>query len=276
MSLTPRPVQKLTRPGYSTRPSAEALAALPDSALAALSGFAVCRKNYGEIAWEGALARSLRASPVAHRQRRLRHAALALTPPAQAAWTCAAWTWTRWSSSAAQGCVGRATRRLPDLVLSSGRACLLQVDVYPRGCGLTPPVGCGLNRPAEVSLAERGVLAAAAREQPQAAQTGVVQLRLQRRSAAGQRRVWTYAVPLAGGQATLLATEGSDEDDLLEGSTAAHHAAPREDAMQLDAGAAACAERPAAAEAQAEAEEAQEAVALQLAPLRSSLDDVDD
>ena len=88
------------------------------------------------------------------------------------------------------------------------------MDVYPRGCGLSPPVGTGLNRPAAVTLAERGVLASAVAEQPAAAERGAVELRLQRRDADGARRVWTYAVPLAGGEAALLSTEGtSDKDD---------------------------------------------------------------
>lgn len=88
------------------------------------------------------------------------------------------------------------------------------MDVYPRGCGLSPPVGSGLNRPAAVTLAERGVLAAAVAEQPAAAERGAVELRLQRRDADGARRVWTYAVPLAGGEAALVSTEGtSDAED---------------------------------------------------------------
>lgn len=48
---------RLRKAGYYTRPPAEQLAALPDAALAALTGFAVGRTGYGLIEWEGASAR---------------------------------------------------------------------------------------------------------------------------------------------------------------------------------------------------------------------------
>ena len=149
-----------------------------------------------------------------------------------------------------------------------------QVDVYPRGCGISAPVGTGLNRPAAVTLAERGVLEAAVAEQPAAAARGAVELRLQRRVADGARRVWTYDVPLAGGQATLLSSHGDDDDgdvELPEGPPlhAPHVSA---EATQLEAA------RDAHCDAAPEVPEAVHApAALQLnTPLRNALDDVDD
>jgi hypothetical protein len=81
---------RLTKAGYYTQPCAEQLAALPDTALAALVGFAVGRTGYGLIEWEGA--RPL-VSPCLMRRARL--VCARLTRP-QARWTCAGWTWTRW------------------------------------------------------------------------------------------------------------------------------------------------------------------------------------
>jgi hypothetical protein len=95
-----------------------------------------------------------------------------------------------------------------------------------------------------------------------------VELRLQRRSADGARRVWTYAVPLAGGEATVLSTDGDDDDEQLEGRAPLAPGAGEED-MQPNA--VTCEEAPASAP-----EAALQLEALQPAPARHALDDVDD
>ncbi len=86
------------------------------------------------------------------------------------------------------------------------------MDVYPRGCGYSAPVGTGLNAPAVVTLHARGVVEAAAAAQPGAAAAGEVALRLRRRDEDGRATVWTYAVPLAGGAARVLAVTEAHEE----------------------------------------------------------------
>ena len=183
---------------------------------------------------------------------------------------CAGWTWTRWSSSATRGCVARVAHSPSAAGARLCDARAAQVDVYPRRCGLSPPVGSGLNRPAAVTLDERGVLAAAAAEQPAAAARGSVELRMQRRSADGARRVWTYEVPLAGGEATVLSTEGDCDDEPLERlESSAPRALGAGEDMQLDAAVCGGGEERAPAP-----EPALEVASLRL--MRHALDDVDD
>jgi hypothetical protein len=167
------------------------------------------------------------------------------------------------------------------------------VDVYPRGCGVHAPVGIGLNRPAMVTLDERGVLAAAAAAQPDAAAAGAVALRLARRGEGGRLTVWTYEVPLAGGDARVLEVVDSSEEEELdaqEGGAAAHggaaaemHAAPP--LATCSAVACACEGPPPTPTPLLEAQQgasdgavaaAPPALRLTAAGLRRALDDVDD
>jgi hypothetical protein len=167
-----------------------------------------------------------------------------------------------------------------------------QVDVYPRGCGTHAPVGAGLNRPAMVTLDERGVLAAAAAAQPDAAAAGAVALRLARRGEGGRLTVWTYEVPLAGGDARVLEVEDDSSEEEAQAQEGCG-AAAEEDAsaaagMHAAAHAATCSDACDAPPQQPQPHEAQQcdgdggvaaappALRLTAAGLRRSLDDVDD
>jgi hypothetical protein len=166
-----------------------------------------------------------------------------------------------------------------------------QVDVYPRGCGTHAPVGTGLNRPAMVTLDERGVLAAAVAAQPDAAAAGAVALRLARRGEGGRLTVWTYEVPLAGGDARVLEVEddsSEEEAQAQEGTGAAAEDASAAAEMHAAAHAATCSDACDAPPQQPQPHVAQQcdgdgggaaappALRLTAAGLRRALDDVDD
>ena len=120
----------------------------------------------------------------------------------------------------AQSAIRDCSRARAHKALSRAPLWLLlpQVDVYPQGCGVaSPPVGTGLNRPALVTLSVRTSITAAAQRQPASARAGVVTLRLARRGGGGARTVWTYAVPLRGGECKLKGVVERGQQESEEG-----------------------------------------------------------